>query len=271
MVHGLTQREPDDSMQRLRDEPGYIGALLRRRARATDTHTLVFVDQFEELYTLVADADVRRAFTSALVGIADDAAAPLRVVVSMRADFVDRVTDDPRFADELSRGLLFLSTPDSAGLREALVQPIDRVGYRFETQAIVDDMLVALAGTPGALPLLQFAASQLWDARDRDRRLVTSASYTAIGGLTGALAMHADAIVAGMNAAAQKLTPPDLSGARHAGAHARDRRARRPQTARADAAASSCASSISWSTRACSWSSRAARRAAARSRSSTNR
>jgi len=206
VIHGLTQREPEELLQRLRDEPGYLGALLRSRARAADTHTLVFVDQLEELYTLVPDADVRRAFTSALVGIADDAAAPLRVVVSMRADFLDRVTDDPRFADELARGLLFLSTPDSAGLREALVQPIEHVGYRFEAMAIVDDMLAALAGTPGALPLLQFAASQLWDARDRDRRLVTSASYAAIGGITGALATHADAVVANMNATAQKLT-----------------------------------------------------------------
>jgi len=206
IVHGLTQRDPEAVGQRLRTEPGYLGELLRTRARAADTHVLVFVDQLEELYTLGVDAESRRAFTAALVGIADDAAAPLRVVISMRSDFLDRVTEDARFAEDLSRGLVFLSTPDAAGLREALIQPIDHVGYRFETATMVDDMLGALAGTPGALPLLQFAASQLWDARDRDRRLITAASYVAIGGISGALATHADAVVAGMNAPSQKLT-----------------------------------------------------------------
>jgi Skp family chaperone for outer membrane proteins len=197
---------PEDLAARLLREPGYLGELLRTRARETNAHYVLFVDQLEELYTLVPDVERRRAFTAALAAIADDVAAPLRVVVSMRSDFLDRVSEDTQFADDLSRGLVFLATPDAAGLREALVQPIELVGYRFETDAMIDDMLASLAGTPGALPLLQFAASLLWDARDRDRRLVTAASYAAIGGISGALATHADDVVAQMNAPAQKLT-----------------------------------------------------------------
>ena len=46
---------------------------------------------------------------------------------------------------------------------------------------------------PGALPLLQFAASTLWRDRDRERALLTEASYRALGGIAGALASHADA------------------------------------------------------------------------------
>ncbi|HEY0252143.1 MAG TPA: AAA family ATPase, partial [Kofleriaceae bacterium] len=135
-----------------------------------------------------------------------DTAAPMRVVVSMRSDFLDRVAEDPRFMDELSRGLVFLQAPDAVGLRDALTQPIEMVGYRFADDAIVDDMLTALAGMPGALPLLQFAASKLWDARDRTNRQLTVASYRAIGGIQGALATHADDVVAQMNQAQQKLT-----------------------------------------------------------------
>ena len=200
------ERDADDIVTRLKREPGYLGELLRTRARETNSHYVLFVDQLEELYTLVPDVDVRRAFTAALTAIADDVAAPLRVVVSMRSDFLDRVGEDATFADDLSRGLVLLATPDAAGLREALVQPIELVGYRFETDAMIDDMLASLAGTPGALPLLQFAASLLWDARDRDRRLVTASSYAAIGGISGALATHADDVVARMSSSAQKLT-----------------------------------------------------------------
>src|SRR5262249_27222972 len=193
-------------MDRLRSEPGFVGTLLRARARQTNGQILLFVDQFEELYTLVPDPAERRAFTAALTGGADDTAAPLRVVVSMRSDFLDRIAEDPRFMEELSRGLLFLQPPDRNGLREALVAPVEMVGHRFESAAMVEDMLDALVGTQGALPLLQFAAAKLWDARDRQNRLLTVASYNAIGGISGALATHADDVVAQMNDRAQKLT-----------------------------------------------------------------
>jgi tRNA A-37 threonylcarbamoyl transferase component Bud32 len=193
-------------MTRLRHEPGFLGATLRAHAAATDSHMLIFVDQLEELYTLVPSADERRAFTAALAALADDAASPLRVVVSMRSDFLDRVGEDARFMEELSRGLVFLSAPDRDGLREALEQPVEMVGYRFESAAMVGDMLDALASTPGALPLLQFAAAKLWDARDRGRKLLTMQRYQAIGGVIGALATHADEVLASMSPAAQKLT-----------------------------------------------------------------
>lgn len=124
----------------------------------------------------------------------------------MRSDFLDRVAEDPRFMEELSRGLVFLSAPDRDGLREALELPVQMVGYQFESSAMVGDMLDALAGTPGALPLLQFAAAKLWDARDRQRHLLTVASYQQIGGISGALATHADEIIRNMTAAQQRLT-----------------------------------------------------------------
>nr|MBA3541167.1 protein kinase [Deltaproteobacteria bacterium] len=215
IAHRLTTRsgafeghlgEHDALMHRLRNEPGYLGSLLRQRARMTGGNILLFVDQFEELYTLVPELAERRAFTAALAGVADDTASPLRVVVSMRSDFLDRIAEDPHFMDDLSRGLVFLQPPDRGGLRDALVQPVEMSGHRYESLEIVDDMLNALGNTPGALPLLQFAASKLWDARDRQNRMLTVASYRAIGGISGALASHADEVVANMNAPAQKLT-----------------------------------------------------------------
>ncbi len=198
--------EHNQLMHRLRTEPGFIGTQLRARARQSNGHILLFVDQFEELYTLVPDAEERKAFTAALAGVADDTAAPLRVVVSMRSDFLDRVAEDPRFMEELSRGLVFLQPPDRNGLREALVAPIEMVGHRFESAEMIEDMLNALGAASGALPLLQFAAAKLWDARDRQRRLLTVQSYNAIGGVSGALATHADDIVAQMNDNMRKLT-----------------------------------------------------------------
>ncbi len=143
-----------------------MGSVLRNRARRERRKILLFIDQFEELYTLVPDVQERLAFTACLSGIADDATSPIRVVLSIRSDFLDRVPEDERFMAELSQGLYFLTPPNREGLRDALVQPAEMAGYRFETPAMVDNMLEHLEATQGALPLLQFAATQLWELRD---------------------------------------------------------------------------------------------------------
>jgi hypothetical protein len=106
---------------------------------------------------------------------------------------------------ELSRSLFFLAPPGRDSLRDALVGPAEQAGYQFETPAMVDHMLDHLAETHGALPLLQFTASKLWERRDRDRRLLSDDSYRAIGGVTGALATHADAVIAELPPAGQAL------------------------------------------------------------------
>jgi len=185
----------------LRTEPGTFGTRLRARARRKRSQILLFVDQHEELYTLVTDAAERRAFTACLAAAGDDPSGPLRVVVSMRSDFLDRAAEDRRFVDELTRALVFLQPPSRAGLEAALTQPLSSLGFGFEA-GIVDDMLSTLEATPGSLPLLQFSAAKLWDTRDPKRRVLTRDSYHAMGGVGGALAAHADEVFAG-------LTPPD--------------------------------------------------------------
>jgi eukaryotic-like serine/threonine-protein kinase len=179
----------------LRKEPGHLGHVLRGRARRENSKLLLFVDQFEELYTQVADAEERAAFTAALSAVADDATSPLRVVLSIRADFLDRVAEDQQFVTELTAGLFFLGQPHREGLREAITLPAEMAGYNFETAAIIDDMLAHLETTPGALPLLQFAAARLWETRDKTRHLLTQDSYQAMGGVAGALASHADRVI----------------------------------------------------------------------------
>jgi serine/threonine protein kinase len=181
--------------EKLRKEPGHLGHVLRGRARRDSRRIMLFVDQFEELYTQVPDPAERAAFTACLSAVADDATSPLRVVLSIRSDFLDRVAEDQQFLAELTQGLFFLNQPNRESLREAIVQPAELAGYSFELPATVEDMLDHLETTPGALPLLQFAASKLWETRDASRRQLTHASYAAMGGVAGALASHADRVI----------------------------------------------------------------------------
>ena len=193
---------------KIAQEPGYVGSVLRSLARRDKKNVLVFVDQFEELYTLVPDAAERKAFTAALAGLADDPTSPIRLVLSIRSDFLDRAAEDARFMAELSQGLVFLAAPGPEGLREAIIQPAELAGYKFESPAIVDDMIGHLQHTQGALPLLQFAASMLWENRDPARKQLTKLAYEAIGGVAGALASHADSVL-------QKMSPQKVATTRN--------------------------------------------------------
>jgi serine/threonine protein kinase len=193
------------AIDRLRAEPGYLGARLRTRAASTLRRILIFVDQFEELYTLGVSAGERAAFLAALAALADDAASPLRVLLAMRSDFLDRLTENPHLSAEVTRGLVLLPAMDREGLREALLRPVEACGLRFESTALVDRMVDALDSAPGALPLLQFTAARLWELRDVGRRLLTETSYEQLGGVAGALASHADAVLARMSSPRQAL------------------------------------------------------------------
>jgi hypothetical protein len=182
----------------LRVEPGLLGARLRALSRRRLTRVLIVVDQTEELYTLAPEQD-RAAFFACLAGVGDDVGSPLRVVIAIRSDFLDRVAEARAAVSALRRGILLLPPMDREGLREALVRPLDAVEHRVEPPELVEEMLDALEHTAAALPLLSFTAARLWEQRDRARRLLTEASYRRMGGIGGALAGHADAVLGAMS------------------------------------------------------------------------
>lgn len=192
---------PEALAVHLRERPGLLGAILRAscRARGAQANTLFFVDQFEEIFTLCADAAERGAFLSCLEGAADDATSPLRVILAMRSDFLDRLADARKLSSDVAKGLYLLPPLGKDELREALTKPLELLGYRYDNAELVEKMLSALERTNAPLPLLQFTASKLWEARDIGAKLLTTASYEKLGGVEGTLASHADTVVASMS------------------------------------------------------------------------
>ncbi len=192
-------KEESSLAKQLQEEPGRLGAMLRARARSHGMPVLLYVDQFEELYTLVEDPETRNKFATAIAGVAVDASTPVRVVISMRSDFLDRVAENRDLMEAVTRDLTILQQPSARGLRDAIVKPAQLVGYAFDDETLVDEMVASLENETAALPLLQFAAQKLWENRDKDRKLLTRAAYEAMGGVEGALVRHADAVIAAMS------------------------------------------------------------------------
>ncbi len=195
--------------ERLRSEPGYLGRVLRTRAFGSSAgrghRILLFVDQFEELYTLTDDDGEQQAVTRCLMALADDVTSPLRLIIAVRADHLGRITLDREFAERVSSGLVFLAPLDRNGMWEALTAPLEDINYRFESDGVPERILDALDTHPGALPLLQFTAAALWARRDVVKRVLTDSSYAELGGVEGTLAAHADAMLASLAPSARDL------------------------------------------------------------------
>ena len=160
-----------------------------RKWRAAHAEALLIVDQFEELFTL-STPETHRRFAVLLERLVREAG--IHVVLSMRDDFLIRCHEQPALARVFEQ-LTPLLAVSGEGLRRALVEPAKKRGFRFEDDALVDEMVKAVEGERGALPLLAFAVSRLWEKRDRGRKLLTREAYEEIGGVAGALAQHAEA------------------------------------------------------------------------------
>ena len=160
-----------------------------RRWRTRHREALLVIDQFEELFTL-SPKETQERFAALLGRLASE--ADVHVVLSLRDDFLIRCSEHEPLAP-VFESLTPLPALTTDGLRRALVEPAKKRGYSFEDQALVDEMVESVEGARGALPLLAFAVSRLWERRDRERKVLTRATYEEIGGVAGALAQHAEA------------------------------------------------------------------------------
>ncbi len=181
------------------DDPEAALALLARWRRGY-VATVVIVDQFEELFTL-NPPECQARFAALLGRLA--AEADVRVVLSMRDDFLMRCHEHEGLRP-VFEGLVPLAAPSGDALRRALVEPARAEGYRFE-EGLADEMLAAVEGERGALPLLAFSVARLWAERDRGKRILSRAAHEQTGGVAGALAQHAEETLERIGDARQAL------------------------------------------------------------------
>jgi roadblock/LC7 domain-containing protein len=164
---------------------------------------LLVADQFEEAFTLCEDENQRRAFVAALLALADQ--PRLAVLLTLRADFTGHLLADPRLGARADRGWVNVLPMSEAELCDAITQPVTRAGGGFE-EGLVGRILADVTAAPGQLPLLEFALTQLW-AQQRGDGVLTNAAYDAIGGVSRAIAVHAEEVYAGLSEAEQAHAP----------------------------------------------------------------
>ena len=183
-----------------RDEHGLHRALLRLLP-SDPSEVVLVIDQFEEVFTLVEDESARTHFLGSIEAAVTDPHSRLRVVATLRADFYDRPLLYRGFAELFKSRVEAVVPLSPAELERAISGPAKRVDVSLEP-GLVAAMLGDVAEEPGALPLMEYALTELFDRRDG--RILTLESYREIGGVSGALGRRAEEIFAGVDGEGQE-------------------------------------------------------------------
>ncbi|MEG3923802.1 nSTAND1 domain-containing NTPase [Microcoleus sp. T3_D1] len=158
---------------------------LERLLKVSEHHSILVVDQFEEVFTLCEDKAERIEFIEKLLNFADRR----KVVITMRADFLGECTFYPELRKRIETRQKLVGPMEPAELITAMKMQADRGGLRFEaglSHAILNDV----QGEPGVMPLLQYALQELW--KRRRGRWLCDEEYQAIGKVQKAIAKTAD-------------------------------------------------------------------------------
>ncbi len=183
-------------------------ALSNRPADDRDWRLVVFVDQFEELFTLNPTSESsptttgsplgtdRTAYVNNLLNASSIAEGRTIVILTMRADFYGKCTALRELATAVSRNQELIGPMGEDELRRAIETPARLSGRDIES-GLVDLLVREVAQQPGALPLLQYALAELWNkSNEQGSDKLTMSAYRELGGWEGALKRRADAVLA---------------------------------------------------------------------------
>jgi basic membrane lipoprotein Med (substrate-binding protein (PBP1-ABC) superfamily)/DNA-binding SARP family transcriptional activator/Tol biopolymer transport system component len=167
--------------------------------RDGSSRLLLVVDQFEELFTSVDQAEASR-FLALLADAADDPGGRVHVLVTLRADFYDRPLADPRLGQLFADNVVSVVALGPDQLEAAATLPARQLDIGVEPR-LVARLIADVAGQPNALPLFQYAMTEVFDARDGP--VLDLATYERIGGVRKAVARRAESLYSQLGSSEQ--------------------------------------------------------------------
>lgn len=184
--------------------------------RKDEEHWLIFVDQFEELFTICDDREKRDNFIAGVVQLAQSNNSFVKIVLAMRADFFEKLGSYPDLGAIINQNNIHLVTDmHSDELRLAIEQPAFNHGVVFE-EGLVEQIITEVKEQKGYLPLLQYTLNLLWETECLTRdsngrphiedRTLNKISYFALEGVRGALQKHINKIYQNLNQEEKRIT-----------------------------------------------------------------
>ncbi|MDX2608033.1 MAG: hypothetical protein QNK16_06610 [Woeseiaceae bacterium] len=172
----------------------------------SEAHVLVVIDQFEELFGFrragdslqqlqnCASRDEAAAFVAMLLAAARKGGDRLRIMITMRSDFVGDCEVFLGLPQAVSQSQFLVPRLTRSQMEEAITGPSRILHAGFEPFDFEPGLITTLTNDagdrPDQLPLLQHALMRTWKLSDRKQ--LTAADYTKAGRIEEALSNDAD-------------------------------------------------------------------------------
>ena len=163
----------------------------------TGQELVLFIDQLEEVFTQgFAQEDVR-PFINGLVEMAHASGSRIRVLATIRSEFIETLSECETVRTHLNQGYQYLvGSVSPRMLQDMIERPAQATGYQFQDN-LVGAILDEAGKEPGSLPLVAYTLKQLFD--QRKRRTLTQAAYKKMKGVVGAIGTKAEQVLRGLD------------------------------------------------------------------------
>jgi WD40 repeat protein len=193
---------------------------LSRVAKDFKSPVVIYIDQFEELFTQTTDEAERRQFIDLLVKAAGetDSDSQVIIIVTMRAAFLEKVMTyrDLTLNRQMTLGVLFKDSLHTHSLypmtmpelRDAIALPARKSGLQMDDKdRLIGDLAFEMYRQPGALPLLQFLLFRLVE---QNPGYLTREAYDRSDGVQDALDGYAEGVFQALPSESHRQLARDL-------------------------------------------------------------
>ena len=154
---------------------------------------LIYIDQFEELFTL-CDDEVQKEFIEVLLYLLNNQTSNLKIkiVFTMRRDYYNLLSEYEEFFKLTQESKYTLRRMRNEQIKECIEEPLERTFIESEEISVFSKAVLQDMGDEASeLTLLQIALTQTWQHKgEYNNKLLRT--YHEIGEVSGALAKLAD-------------------------------------------------------------------------------
>jgi len=196
LTRTFAEHLPDRSLKMVREDlddesSRGLHLLANYLSKLPEMRVVLFIDQFEEVFTQTISEEERQHFLDLLVTAVTEPQGPTILILTLRADFYDRPMHYPELFQLIETHHSFVLPMDLKQLREVIEKPAGLPDVRLTFEGDLEsNLLFDVQQQVGTLPLLQFTLDQLFQRRSGHQ--LTLQAYQEIGGVKGAVAKQAE-------------------------------------------------------------------------------
>ncbi|MEI2423182.1 caspase family protein [Arthrospira platensis SPKY2] len=193
--------DENHSIEEIQAELKQGAEVLQRLISRENNPCVLVVDQFEQVFQSENEANRQRFFDCLVGAVKAELEPSIRVVITMRADFLGECLKYPELAQLIKDNQEFVTEMNDAELREAITEPAQKLGWPIP-ESLADRIVKDMQGLPEKLPLLQYILESMWNQRGKKG---FPKAYDDMGGVQEALQRQADQVYESLTEEKQKI------------------------------------------------------------------